>query len=243
SPGNPGRIAALVGLPRSLDLLRVSRIRLRGSLGSLLALLCSASSIAGQKTSDAPIPTFGTTVVESAGLRGGIYFVKPQSERIPNFKRLKPVGTIYTTRLNIPPRDFKEGFPGITGRLEWFAIDYRGQFFIPSRARYQIGVMSDDGSKLYIDGRLIVDNDGIHPPSGCQAAVELDSGVHTIRISYMQGPGVLVSLQLFIAKSGEPPRIFDTKDFMLPEGSSFAPSIPGTRHVRKLSGGDCWAGR
>ncbi len=79
-------------------------------------------------------------MVESAGLRGRIYFVKPQSERIPNLKRLKAVGTIYTTRLNVPPRNFAEGFPGITGRLEWFAIDYVGQFFIPSRAPLSIWV-------------------------------------------------------------------------------------------------------
>jgi len=182
-------------------------------------------------------------VVESAGLRGRIYFVNPNSEEIPNLKRLKPVGTIYTTRLNVPPRDFKEGFPGITGRLEWFAIDYVGQFFIPSRATYQFGLFSDDGSKLYIDGRSIIDNDGVHAPLACQARVELGEGSHAIRVSYMQGPGWLVALQLFVAKSGERWRIFDTRDFMPPEGSSRAPEPVGKKGVRKLSGGDCWAGR
>ena len=72
-------------------------------------------------------------MVESAGLRGQIYFLPQGTSSIPNFKHLKPVGTIYTTRLNIAPRDFREGFPGITGRVEWFAIDYVGQFFVPSR--------------------------------------------------------------------------------------------------------------
>jgi hypothetical protein len=197
----------------------------------------------GQSASGSQVPTFGTTVVESAGLRGKIYFVNPDSEEIPNLKRLKPVGTIYATRLDVPPRDFKEGFPGITGRLEWFAIDYLGQFFVGSRATYQFGLISDDGSKLYIDGRSIIDNDGVHSPSGCQARAELEEGTHTIRVSYMQGPGWQVALQLFIAKTGQPWRIFDTRDFMSPERSSGAPEPLGKKGVRKVSGGDCWARR
>ncbi len=189
------------------------------------------------------MPTFGTTVVESAGLRGKIYFVDPNSEEIPNLKHLKPVGTIYTTRLNVPPRDFKEGFPGITGRLEWFVIDYTGQFFVQSRAIYQFGLMSDDGSKLYIDGRSIIDNDGVHSPSGCQARVELEEGTHSVRVSYMQGPGWQVALQLFVAKISQPWRIFDTRDFMPPENPLRAPALLGKKGVRKIAGGDCWAGR
>jgi hypothetical protein len=195
----------------------------------------------GQSSSDGQIPTFGTTVVESAGLRGNIYFIEPNSEEIPNLKHLKPVGTIYATRLNVPARDFKEGFPGITGRLEWFAIDYAGHFFVPSRARYQFALQSDDGSKLYIDGHTVIDNDGIHSPSGCQAQIELLEGTHAIRVSYMQGPGWQVALQLFIAKVGEPWRVFDTRNFMTPDGSSNTDL--GRRGARKISGGDCWAGR
>jgi hypothetical protein len=183
-------------------------------------------------------------VVESAGLRGNIYFLPPGTEAIPDLKHLKPVGTIYTTRLNIAPRDFKEGFPGITGRFEWFAIDYRGRFFVPSRAQYQFGLTSDDGSKLYIDGRSIIDNDGIHAPSGCEAKVELEPGTHAVRISYMQGPGWLVSLRLFIAKAGESWRIFDTRDFLPPENSAgWSDTGRGKKGVRKVVGGDCWAGR
>ena len=197
----------------------------------------------GQNLPNSQIPTFGTTVIESSGLRGTIYFLRPGTEELPNFKHLKPVGTIYTTRLNIPPRDFREGFPGITGRIEWFAIDYTGRFFIPSRSRYRFGLTSDDGSKLYIDGRSVIDNDGIHSPFGCEAEVELDAGTHSVRLSYMQGPGWQVSLRLFVARDGEAWRVFDTRDFM-PPADVAAPSWALTKKgVRKLSGTDCRAGR
>jgi hypothetical protein len=33
---------------------------------------------------------------------------------------MKPKGIIYTHSLNVPPTDFKEGFPGVTKQFEWF---------------------------------------------------------------------------------------------------------------------------
>jgi hypothetical protein len=182
-------------------------------------------------------------VVESAGLRGTIYLLPQGTSSIPKLKRLKPVGTIYTTRLNIPPRDFREGFPGITGRVEWFAIDYVGQFFVPSRADYRFGAVSDDGAKLYIDERSVIDNDGMHPPSACDAKVELESGLHSVRLTYMQGPGLILALQFFIARLGEQWRVFDTRDFMPPGNSGQMRGLTGKKGVRKISGGDCWTGR
>lgn len=208
----------------------------------LLAFASIATCSGGQSAQDGPIPSFGTTVVESAGLRGSIYLLRQWTSSIPKLKRLKPVGTIYTTRLNIPPRDFREGFPGITGRIEWFAIDYVGQFFVPSRAKYRFGLVSDDGARLYIDDRSIIDNDGIHPPSACQANVELEGGVHSVRLTYMQGPGLFVALQLFIARPGEPWRVFDTRDFMSPENAGPTSGLAGKKGVRKVSGGNCWKG-
>ena len=49
------------------------------------------------------------------------YLIEP-SEWLPKFEKLEPVGTIYAKGLYIPPREFMEGFPGITDRVEWFAI-------------------------------------------------------------------------------------------------------------------------
>jgi hypothetical protein len=57
-------------------------------------------------------------------------------------------------------RDFTEGFPGVTKRFEWFAIDYTGRIWIARPGVYQFELMSDDGSKLYIDD--VIDNDWLH---------------------------------------------------------------------------------
>jgi hypothetical protein len=191
---------------------------------------------------DGSIPSFGTTVVASSGLRGDIYLLPAGTDALPRFTHRQPVGTLYTTNLNIPPRDFREGFPGITDRVEWFAIDYTGRFWIEHPGRYRFALYSDDGSKLYLDRRLILDNDGVHLPSGCSATVELTSGIHTIRVSYFQGPRYHVALILAVARPGESWRIFDTRNFLPPvdmEQEATHSKESAKKPVRRIEGGSC----
>jgi hypothetical protein len=163
-----------------------------------------------------PVATFGTTVVIPSGLRGEVYHIPSNSRRLPNFAKLKSRGSIYTASLNIPTRNFREGFPGVTKRFEWFALDYSGKFWIEKPGDYRFFLMSDDGSKLYLDDRLAIDNDGIHAAAERTAAVTLEGGIHRIRVSYFQGPRLEVALVLRIAGPGEKPRIFSTDEFRPP---------------------------
>ena len=107
-------------------------------------------------------PTFGTTVVRPGGLEGQIYALREGIDRLPDFAKLKPVGSVYTDSLNIGLRDFTEGFPGITDRLEWFGIEYTGRFWIEKPGAYVFVLTSDDGARLWVDDRLVADNDGLH---------------------------------------------------------------------------------
>src|SRR4051812_5428622 len=66
------------------------------------------------------VATFGTTVVIPGGLTGEIYELPIGTPSLPNFKKMEPVGKIYTRRLWVPAREFSEGFPVITNRFEYF---------------------------------------------------------------------------------------------------------------------------
>src|SRR5262249_20289985 len=134
------------------------------------------------------VPKFGTTVVVPLGLSGSVYHIRRNATKLPDFHKLKPKGTIYTASLNIPPQSFQQGFPGVTRRFEWFAIDYTGRFWIEKPGLYRFALTSDDGAQLYIDSQLIVDNDGVHPPTTIEGTVELAGGVHRLRVPYFQGP-------------------------------------------------------
>ncbi|HEV1284174.1 MAG TPA: PA14 domain-containing protein [Bryobacteraceae bacterium] len=163
-----------------------------------------------------PRPVFGITVLIPSALQGRIYHIRYNTAKLPNFNKMKPAGTIYTTSLNIPTQNFRRGFPGVTKRFEWFAIDYTGRFWAEKPGDYNFSLTSDDGSKLYIDGDLIVDNDGIHATQERSGTVRLSRGVHDIRVSYFQGPADELALVLKVAPPEEHFRIFNTDEFKPP---------------------------
>ena len=189
---------------------------MRWAIAALAACLCNAQSVTAPQE---PTVRFGTTVVRSIGFRGEVYLLRPQTDGLPNFRKLRPEGAIYTTKLDVPPMDFSAGFPGVTGRFEWFAIDYTAKFWIEQPGKYRFALLSDDGSKLYIDGHKVIDNDGIHPPQSKTGQATLKRGLHQIRVSYFQGPRFQVALVLSVAAPGEDFHVFDADEFVPPQDS------------------------
>ena len=157
-------------------------------------------------------------MVVPGGLRGTVYFIPKNTTVLPDFDRdqLQRVGEIWTETLNIPPRHWRAGFPGLTERFEWFAIDYNGRFWINKPGRYTFALLSDDGSRLFLDETPVIDNDCQHPPDLRLAAVKLEGGGHKIRVSYFQGPRDCLALVLAVAGPDEKWRLFSTKEFKPP---------------------------
>ncbi|MEZ4987501.1 MAG: hypothetical protein R2795_21055 [Saprospiraceae bacterium] len=50
-------------------------------------------------------------------------------------------------------------------------------------------MISDDGSSLYIDGALVIDNDGYHGDQAMDGEVVLAEGFHPFRALFFQGAG------------------------------------------------------
>jgi hypothetical protein len=152
--------------------------------------------------------TFGSANSDLA-LKGDIYYLEEGAPSLPDFAGLTPIGTIYADVLDIPSRSFDSGFPGVTDRFEWFAIRYTGVFDILLEGEYAFRLISDDGSRLIIDGNLILDNDGQHSPKSVSGEVYLTQGQHLIEVEYFQGPRHDIALQLFWTPPGESESIFD----------------------------------
>lgn len=161
-------------------------------------------------------PRFGTTVYLASGFEGRIYYLDPGTPKLPDLSKLRSVGSIYAQSLNVPWQSFTIGFPGVTARFEWFAIDYVGRFWIPKSAQYRFGLISDDGSKLAIDGKTVIDNDGIHPLLEIDGGKKLKAGTHTFRVTYFQGPGTEVALVFLIAAPNEDLHVFNSAEFQPP---------------------------
>jgi hypothetical protein len=144
---------------------------------------------------------FGTSVAIPNGLEGKIYFIPPVN-RLP----------IYTKTLNVPLTEFREGFPGITDRFEWFAIEYTGSFYVADPGKYNFRILCDDGSKLFIDGKLVIDLDNVGTFVG-DGSIKLTAGLHNLRLDYFQGPRYHLELILKVQRPGGRLQLFNTDDF------------------------------
>jgi len=70
-----------------------------------------------------------------------------------------------------------------------YAIRFTSFFALESKGTFRFHLGSDDGSKLYINDKLVADCDGIHPHQFVSGEAELAAGVHQIRVEYFQGGG------------------------------------------------------
>jgi outer membrane protein OmpA-like peptidoglycan-associated protein len=140
--------------------------------------------------------SFGSLEEQLNNFTGTIYYIPENTSQLPDFSKLAPIGEIYTDCLNIPNQDFLIGFPGVTDRFEYFAIDYKGQFYLSDSGYYHFALGSDDGSKLFIDDKLVIDNGLGHSFMTKSATIKINKGVHPIEVQYFQGPKPWVGLVL-----------------------------------------------
>jgi len=67
-----------------------------------------------------------------------------------------------------------------------FAFEFQAWIQIPKKAVYRFYTYSDDGSKLFIDGKEVVNNDGSHGVQRAEGKIALDEGFHDIRVLYFE---------------------------------------------------------
>jgi hypothetical protein len=117
-------------------------------------------------------------------------------------RRRKPVKRVCLAQLNITPRSFREGFPGMGSTNEWFGMDIRFTVNIAETATWELMLLADDGAVLSIDDENVIDNDGIHAPTPVATTVKLEKGLRNFRVRYFQGPGPDLALMLAWKKPG-----------------------------------------
>jgi azurin len=71
-----------------------------------------------------------------------------------------------------------------------FGVVYTGKLNAPKDDEYTFFIASDDGSRLLIDGKKVVEHDGIHPASDIKPGkIRLKEGDHDFRLEYFQSSG------------------------------------------------------
>jgi len=127
-------------------------------------------------------------------LLGTIYQLPTDTTQLPNFNRLVARGTVHLQRAELPAE--------VNG-MDTYGIVYRGSFWISRPGNYLFTLASDDGSKLFIDGRLVINYDNPHPAIPVHQGVHLNPGRHVLRLEYFEccGDGASVALEMCDVKS------------------------------------------
>ncbi len=108
------------------------------------------------------------------------YFEGPGWEKLPEFDGMVPTRTGATKEFRIE---------GTGARNENFGLVIDGFLKIEKAGRYEFVTISDDGSKLFVDGKQVVNNDGDHGPRARAGDIELSPGLVPIRALYFNGGG------------------------------------------------------
>lgn len=114
-------------------------------------------------------------------------------QRIPDERRGLPVRA----------REVVGSIGPLTRPGEKVAIVYRGALRAAVDDVHRFVLTSDDGSKLWIDGELVADNDGVHGATRASGAVPLARGWHTIEVVWFNATGG-AELDLQWALPGQP---------------------------------------
>ena len=98
-----------------------------------------------------------------------------------------PVKKTYRVEDVTIPRGVKSFIIGLT---------YKGYINIPEDGIYSFYLSSDDGSMLYIDGKQVIDNDGLHAPGEVTGQAALKQGYHPIEVQYFDHGGGSINLKV-----------------------------------------------
>jgi len=111
----------------------------------------------------------------------GEYFANPDFRGEPLFTRVDP------------KIDFEcESGASPDARLQPtdYSIRWTGKLVPPTTQRYTLAITSDDGSRLFLDGKAVADNRGTHGMEQRTGAVTLEGGrEYDLRIEFNQGGG------------------------------------------------------
>jgi len=201
-----------IGLKAGMHAISVGYFQ--GANGQTLTVSYSSSNLSKQ-----PIPSASLYYVSTGSLLNALSVSTPVNgltynyyqgnySSMPAFSSMIPVlqGTVSTFDISPSPTPYV------------FAFSFNGYINVPTDGQYTFYTTSDDGSNLYIDNVLVVNNDGLHSAVEKSGTVGLQAGMHAISVGYFQvgggkslnvsyaGPGIskqtIPSSVLYVSNSG-----------------------------------------
>lgn len=146
---------------------------------------------------DAPTVTAGTGL-QCEYFEGAFDGIGPGAQAVP-------MRTFAMERIALPK----------DARHDGYALRFTGSIEIPRSGSWIFHLSSDDGSSLWIDGKMVIDHGGIHGSGYKSATIDLTQGAHAIVVTFFEAAGDAgLSLQWNgpgTAREDVPPSAFTTQ--------------------------------
>jgi hypothetical protein len=128
------------------------------------------------------------------GLSCTLYTVPTSTTQVVGATLTQVASFTYTNAFNQPNAPVTDGFNVLPTALQpiyqtWFVLKCIGQLVVIDNNWHNFSLSSDDGSNLYIDGVLLIGNDGQHAITTVSAAKLLTSGFHSFELDFFQAGG------------------------------------------------------
>jgi mono/diheme cytochrome c family protein len=230
--GTPSRKYTLPGLTQFLE--NPLTVRPSGRMPHLNLTANDARDIASFLLNDLDI---------ASGLQYAYY--EGSWEKLPDFGKLTPKEVGDATNFDV----------NVVKRKDNFALRFDGTIRIDKEGEYLFLIGSDDGSRLVIDEKEVINNDDIHPFQQKRKKIKMTTGLHTVAVEYFEqageevlqvdfeGPGMpqmpLASLIVATKTSGTSPPTeeFKVDPALAAKGKEFFTSLGcASCHSLKISG-------
>jgi putative heme-binding domain-containing protein len=116
------------------------------------------------------------------GLAVDYYEQRTPNVAIETVSKLKPTSSGTAGSISVD-------LPIVKAHGAQFILRFSGTLMVPKEGSYTFFTGSDDGSRLYVDGKMVVNNDGLHGMEEKSGKVQLPPGAHALVVTYFNNGG------------------------------------------------------
>lgn len=156
-----------------------------------------------------PLDGFASEAGKVSLIPAFVYFLKPNTRKIPNFNKMSPSGMFFTKAIDYPVNRGTQEFPGVPKRDDWLGLRFYVKFTLsePESGAYKFRIAGEGAARLIIAKKMIINAEGPAKAIDQTGTVTLQPGSHEMFLDYLQTTGPN-GLQLYITPPGGEEKIF-----------------------------------
>jgi hypothetical protein len=160
------------------------RTRHHVALAAGALMILGVGFLLGRHASVAPSPPAPAPAPETRGTSSGAASFRATFYRDPELKDVAFVREDDSIAFN-----WGSEAPLGLDSPDHFSVRWEGTLVITTPGTHTFHLTSDDGSRLFINDKLVVDNWGQHSLLTAEGAIELEAGTHPLKLEYFDAIG------------------------------------------------------